>query len=99
MLGHEVALRSKSGAGSLFSVTAPLGVAAGAKQGQAAAAQDLSRAREPLNDLLVLAIDNEPRVLEGMRALVTEMGLPRRSPRRACRTHRRRLLHFAPRPT
>jgi Na+/proline symporter/signal transduction histidine kinase len=70
VLGHEVALRSKSGAGSLFSVTAPLGVAAGAKQGQAAAAQDLSRAREPLNDLLVLAIDNEPRVLEGMRALL-----------------------------
>jgi CheY-like chemotaxis protein len=30
----------------------------------------LSRAREPLNDLLVLAIDNEPRVLEGMRALL-----------------------------
>jgi CheY-like chemotaxis protein len=73
VLGHDVALRSKSGAGSLFSVTAPLGVTAGAGQGPAAA-QDLSRAREPLNDLLVLAIDNEPRVLEGMRALLQKWG-------------------------
>jgi Na+/proline symporter/signal transduction histidine kinase len=68
VLGHAVALRSRSGAGSLFSVTAPLG-GLGAAGGEAAL-QDLSQASEPLNDLLVLAIDNEPRVLEGMRALL-----------------------------
>jgi Na+/proline symporter/signal transduction histidine kinase/CheY-like chemotaxis protein len=73
VLQHEIALRSKSGAGSLFSVTAPLAAAAGVGREQVVA-EDLSRAREPLNGLLVLAIDNEPRVVEGMRALLQKWG-------------------------
>jgi Na+/proline symporter/signal transduction histidine kinase/CheY-like chemotaxis protein len=73
VLGHEVTLRSKSGAGSLFSVTVPLGALAPAAFGEAAG-KDFTRAREPLNDLIVLAIDNEPRVVEGMRALLQKWG-------------------------
>jgi CheY-like chemotaxis protein len=73
VLGHEVALRSKSGGGSMFSVVAPLGAPAAARPAQTGA-QDIARAREPLSDLLVLAIDNEPRVLEGMRALLEKWG-------------------------
>ncbi|MGO8831488.1 MAG: NahK/ErcS family hybrid sensor histidine kinase/response regulator [Roseiarcus sp.] len=72
VLGHELGLRSKSGAGSVFSVTAPLG-AARAAAGEAIV-QDFAHAREPLNDLVVLAIDNEPRVAEGMRALLGKWG-------------------------
>ena len=72
VLGHELSLRSKSGAGSVFTVSAPLGAApAGAGE---ALGQDFARAREPLNDLVVLAIDNEPRVAEGIRALLSKWG-------------------------
>jgi Na+/proline symporter/signal transduction histidine kinase len=71
VLGHEVALRSKSGAGSLFSVAAPIG--ASAATGPVEAAPHIA-AREPLSDLFVLAIDNEPRVVEGMRALLEKWG-------------------------
>jgi signal transduction histidine kinase/ActR/RegA family two-component response regulator len=72
VLGHDLRLRSKSGAGSVFTVSAPLGAApAGAGE---ALGQDFARAREPLNDLVVLAIDNEPRVAEGIRALLGKWG-------------------------
>jgi Na+/proline symporter/signal transduction histidine kinase len=73
VLGHEVNLRSRSGAGSLFSVTVPLGALAPAAFGEAAG-KDFARAREPLNDLIVLAIDNEPRVADGMRSLLQKWG-------------------------
>jgi CheY-like chemotaxis protein len=36
--------------------------------------EDPARAREPLDGLLVLAIDNELRVVEGMRALLQKWG-------------------------
>jgi CheY-like chemotaxis protein len=72
VLGHELQLRSKSGAGSAFTITAPLG-AASAGSGETLR-QDFARAREPLNDLVVLAIDNEPRVVEGIRALLSKWG-------------------------
>jgi Na+/proline symporter/signal transduction histidine kinase len=72
VLGHEVSLRSKIGAGSRFSVTAPLGAAARSSPG--AAPENFARAGEPLDGLFVLAIDNEPRVLEGMRVLLQKWG-------------------------
>ena len=72
VLGHELHLRSKSGAGSVFAVSAPLGVSQ-ASAGEAIG-QDFARAREPLNDLVVLAVDNEPRVAEGIRALLSQWG-------------------------
>jgi CheY-like chemotaxis protein len=73
VLDHEIALRSNSGAGSVFAVTAPLGARGGAPM-TAEVADERLRACEPLNDLVVLAIDNEPRVVEGMRALLRKWG-------------------------
>ena len=73
VLDHPVGLNSRPGAGSVFFVTAPLGEAT-----TTAAAEDgappPALAGEPLNGLKILAIDNEPRVLEGMRALLSRWG-------------------------
>jgi signal transduction histidine kinase len=73
VLGHEIGLRSEIGAGSMFSVTAPL-AASGADLRSGAPRAGAVGAREPLNGLLVLAIDNEPRVVEGVRALLEKWG-------------------------
>ncbi len=73
VLGHPVGLNSTPGAGSVFFVTAPRGEARPTDlvdDGAPAPAQ----AGEPLTGLKVLAIDNEPRVLEGMRALMGRWG-------------------------
>jgi signal transduction histidine kinase/CheY-like chemotaxis protein len=73
VLGHPVGLNSRPGEGSVFSVTAPRGEAAPTNlsdDGAPAAALG----GEPLSGLKILAIDNEPRVLEGMRALMSRWG-------------------------
>jgi CheY-like chemotaxis protein len=74
VLGHEIALRSKPGAGSAFSVSAPLGAPLKAPSREELAGLSLARPDEPLNGLLVLAIDNEPRVLGGLTALLEKWG-------------------------
>jgi Na+/proline symporter/signal transduction histidine kinase len=73
VLDHHVGLKSRLGEGSVFHVTAPLGAAAPARADDAAAPQ-APAADEPLSGLRVLAIDNEPRVLDGMRALLGRWG-------------------------
>src|SRR5208337_4308409 len=73
VLAHPVGLRSRPGKGSVFSVTAPLGRAAPETRGEPGAPEPIA-AGEPLDGLKVLAIDNEPRVLEGMRVLLTRWG-------------------------
>jgi CheY-like chemotaxis protein len=73
VLDHPVGLASRPGAGSVFHVTAPLGAAAPARS-EAAGPAPAPVAGEPLSGLKVLAIDNEPRVLDGMRALLTKWG-------------------------
>ncbi len=73
VLEHPVDLRSWPGQGSVFSVTAPLGVAAVPRAEEAGAPQP-SSADEPLSGLRVLAIDNEVRVLDGMRTLLGRWG-------------------------
>ena len=73
VLGHAVTLRSTPGAGSVFAVTAPLGAASSAAATELAAAEP-ALAAEPLSGLKVLAIDNEPRVLDGMRMLLGKWG-------------------------
>jgi CheY-like chemotaxis protein len=73
LLGHPLGLNSRPGEGSVFFVTAPRGEAAPTKlidDGAPAAAL----AGEPLTGLKILAIDNEPRVLEGMRSLMSRWG-------------------------
>jgi len=72
VLGHAVGLKSHLGKGSVLFVTAPLGTQtteAGIEAAPATLAGD-----KPLAGLKVLAIDNEPRVLEGMQALLKRWG-------------------------
>ncbi len=73
VLEHPVGLRSRPGKGSVFFVTAPLGRAAPKPRAEPGAPEPIA-AGEPLSGLKVLAIDNEPRVLEGMRTLLNRWG-------------------------
>jgi signal transduction histidine kinase len=73
VLGHPISLRSRSGSGSVFRVEAPLGARAPSRASEEGSVAPL-RAGEPLNGLRVVAIDNEPRVLEGMRMLLQKWG-------------------------
>jgi signal transduction histidine kinase len=73
VLAHPITLRSRPGAGSVFAVQAPLGQRGPALAAEAGGAEP-ALAAEPLRGLRVLAIDNEPRVLEGMRLLLSKWG-------------------------
>jgi len=73
VLGHPIGVRSAPGRGSVFSVVAPLGAAGAAPAAEPGAPEPLL-AGDALEGLRVLAIDNEPRVLDGMRALLTKWG-------------------------
>jgi len=66
-------LRARPGKGSVFFVAAPVGAPAAASE-EETGASPLAAGPEPLSGLKVLAIDNEPRVLEGMRALASRWG-------------------------
>ena len=71
VLDHPVTLRSESGRGSMFEVEASLAAA----QPAAAAAPEKPRApAAALIGLTVLAIDNEPVILDGMRTLLSGWG-------------------------
>jgi len=72
VLGHTISLRSRPGKGSVFSVTAPIGAKPSVVVEEVPAPSPASR--EPLAGLFVLAIDNEPRALEGMRNLLDRWG-------------------------
>jgi len=74
VLGHKIQLRSNPGAGSVFSVAAPLATFAKALPRNEPRSREAARADEPLTGLVVLAIDNEPRVLGGMTALLEKWG-------------------------
>ncbi len=73
VLDHPIGLRSHPGKGSVFFVTAPLGRARPKVRAEPGAPEPVG-AGEPLEGLKVLAIDNEPRVLEGLRVLLTRWG-------------------------
>jgi CheY-like chemotaxis protein len=73
VLGHAVGLSSRPGKGSVFFVTAPIGTAAPESRNERGAPL-LALGSEPLRGLKVLAIDNEPRVLEGMQSLMSRWG-------------------------
>ena len=73
VLEHPVELRSSPGDGSVFSVTAPIGQATAKPRPDRGAPEPVA-AGEPLDGLKVLAIDNEPRVLDGLRILLTRWG-------------------------
>ena len=73
VLEHAVGLRSRPGKGSVFSVTAPLGRAALQSRAEPNAPEPVA-AGEPLEGLKVLAIDNEPRALQGLSGLLSRWG-------------------------
>ncbi|WP_417813915.1 NahK/ErcS family hybrid sensor histidine kinase/response regulator [Thalassospira alkalitolerans] len=64
-LDHTVSVRSRPGRGTVFSVDVPIGIA-----DDAAIAKPRRRMAGELGGLRVLCIDNEPDILEGMRAML-----------------------------
>ena len=73
VLGHEVTLGSKPRRGSVFSVTAPLAVTPPQVLTPEKAPARATR-QSPLADMVVVAIDNDPQIAEGMRALLSAWG-------------------------
>lgn len=71
LLGHDLALSSTPGKGSLFSVTVPL-AAAGARRAPREAAPAVRA--DVLTGKLVVVIDDDPVVLDGARGLLTSWG-------------------------
>ena len=72
-LGAEITLRSQPDRGSMFAVRLPLSLTDGAVAPEAQAAPRGPQIA-PLQRMLVLAIDNEPAVLDGMRTLLSGWG-------------------------
>jgi Na+/proline symporter/signal transduction histidine kinase len=73
VLEQPIGLRSRPGRGSVFFVTAPLARAALKPRAEPGAPEPVA-AGEPLEGLKVLAVDNEPRVLEGLSVLLRRWG-------------------------
>lgn len=73
VLGHRIELRSWPGRGSVFSVEAPAAPVTAATA-QAAAPSGATMRHQPLAGLVVAAFDDEPRILEGMVALLQGWG-------------------------
>lgn len=73
LLGHGLEVSSRHGKGSKFAVLATQGEPGWEREAEAP--RSAPRAgREPLDGLRVLAIDNEPRALDGLRALLGQWG-------------------------
>jgi Na+/proline symporter/signal transduction histidine kinase len=73
LLGHPIGVNSWPGHGSVFFVSAPVGAPVAQSSGEPAA-QLSAPPGEPLASLTILVIDNEPRVLDGMRTLLERWG-------------------------
>jgi len=73
VLDHPIDLKSELGRGSMFAVQAPLSRAEPAPAAEAAL-EDSAAPFDPLEGLRVLAIDNDKRVLDGMRILIGKWG-------------------------
>jgi Na+/proline symporter/signal transduction histidine kinase/CheY-like chemotaxis protein len=71
VLGHTIGLRSAPGRGSLFTVEAPRAIAESKTAAEPVPMQTPARL---LSGMTILAIDNEPRVLDGTKALLSAWG-------------------------
>ncbi len=71
MLGHRIRLMSRLGRGSCFALEVPLAAAGASVQSAVPAMQPTV----DLSHLRVLCIDNDPEILDAMRALLTRWGL------------------------
>lgn len=65
MLDHPLHVRSRVGRGSLFSICVPVGIAT-----QQRVMPEIAPASDALAGLRVLCVDNDPEILDGMRALL-----------------------------
>ncbi len=65
MLDHPLRVHSRVGNGSMFSISVPLGVAA-----QQIVSPEIAPSSDALAGLRVLCVDNDPEILDGMRALL-----------------------------
>ena len=73
VLEHKITLQSTVGKGTMFAVDVPIAVAPPQVE-VVDTEQAPSMQHQPLSGLIVLAIDNEPRILEGMKSLLTGWG-------------------------
>jgi Na+/proline symporter/signal transduction histidine kinase len=71
VLDHRINLQSQQGRGSQFSVELPLGPKLPAAAPSKETAHPMAA---PLAGMIVLSIDNEPAILDGMRTLLTGWG-------------------------
>lgn len=65
MLDHPLRVRSRVGRGSVFSICVPVGIAA-----QQRVTREIAPSSDALAGLRVLCVDNDPEILDGMRALL-----------------------------
>ena len=65
MLDHPLHVRSRVGRGSLFSICVPVGIAT-----QQRVSPEIAPSSDALAGLRVLCVDNDPEILDGMRALL-----------------------------
>ncbi|TCU26438.1 Na+/proline symporter [Rhizobium azibense] len=72
VLNHPVELHSTHGKGTDFRIVMPLDVSKAGAASPSAAPTD--RLPQPLKGLRILCIDNEPKILEGMRLLISGWG-------------------------
>ncbi|MGO6742185.1 hybrid sensor histidine kinase/response regulator [Rhizobium ruizarguesonis] len=72
VLNHPVELQSTHGRGTEFRIAMPLDVSRPAEATVAVTPAD--RPGQPLSGLKILCIDNEPKILEGMRLLISGWG-------------------------
>ncbi len=72
VLDHKIWLRSRVGQGTIFGVEIP--VAAPVKAGSIEAGERAITSLQPLSGMTILAIDNEPKILEGLELLLSGWG-------------------------
>ena len=73
VLDHPISLSSRLGAGSVFRVPVP--TAAPVAKSRAAETVEIASDRHlPLHGMRIIAIDNEPRILDGLQALLSGWG-------------------------
>lgn len=65
MLDHPLHVRSRVGRGSMFSICVPVGIAT-----QQRVSPEIAPSSDALAGLRVLCVDNDPEILDGMRALL-----------------------------
>jgi Na+/proline symporter/signal transduction histidine kinase/CheY-like chemotaxis protein len=73
VLGHNVTVKSLPGKGSVFAVSAPVAAPPPQTPMRVSAPAPTQR-QSPLAGMAVVAIDNDPQIAEGMRALLSAWG-------------------------